>query len=353
VTLFRPLWMQPVGGDPSIDYSGLDDRLLISSLWETEGVVWGLDVTQRAAGANFSVDVASGQCIITGNDVTLQGSYLCFSSATENIAVPTPPASGTRTHHLVAWVKDKLYDGTQTTYEWVLAVLPDVGGGLVAAPPSAISLAWISVSAGQASVTGANITPTAIHALTRPSRARLVASSAARPAVPLEAEEIWRTDLKTKEIYDGSAWWEIPRIGGGGSGWTSYTPTWTVSSGTAPSIGNGTRVGRYQRIGRTVHFVAAIVGGSTTNWGGPGGTYKIGLPVTARTGEPGQMCKVRISGGGDSWDGQGFLGANDSGTLTVNDGTDGSVTSFTSVSLTGGFVAGDAFRVWGTYEAAT
>jgi hypothetical protein len=60
--------------------------------------------------------------------------------------------------------------------------------------------------------------------------------------------------------------------------WTAYTPAWT-STGTAPAIGNGTIVGRWQQIGKTVHYTATVTMGSTTTFGT--GNYFISLPVTA------------------------------------------------------------------------
>ncbi|MFI9344918.1 hypothetical protein ACIG0D_27185 [Streptomyces sp. NPDC052773] len=62
--------------------------------------------------------------------------------------------------------------------------------------------------------------------------------------------------------------------------WTSYTPTWTSS--TAPSLGNGTLVGRYMKIGRTVFVVIHLTTGSTTTYGS--GSYNWSLPVTAASG---------------------------------------------------------------------
>ena len=59
--------------------------------------------------------------------------------------------------------------------------------------------------------------------------------------------------------------------------WTAYTPTWTASVN--PAIGNGTIVGSYRRVGKTVNAVAKITMGSTTTFGT--GTYVISLPVTA------------------------------------------------------------------------
>lgn len=60
--------------------------------------------------------------------------------------------------------------------------------------------------------------------------------------------------------------------------WHTYTPTWTTS-GTSPSLGNGTLTGRYMKIGRTVHVVVEFTAGSTTTFGT--GTWSFTLPLTA------------------------------------------------------------------------
>lgn len=63
--------------------------------------------------------------------------------------------------------------------------------------------------------------------------------------------------------------------------WDSWTPTWT-SSGSAPSIGNGTLSGAYIVVGKTCFFRIKFVGGSGTTWGS--GAYYITLPVTGYSG---------------------------------------------------------------------
>lgn len=59
---------------------------------------------------------------------------------------------------------------------------------------------------------------------------------------------------------------------------TTYTPSWT-SSGTAPSLGNGTLTGRYIQIGNLVIVTINGTMGSTTTYGT--GTYSWSLPVNA------------------------------------------------------------------------
>lgn len=205
------LWMQAGVEDPAISYAAIDDRLVTTSLWATEGVIsGGLKVSQRGAGANFSVDVAAGMAVVSGDDVTGQGTYLIRSDAVENVTIPSPPVSGSRIHRVVAQVRDKLHNSSSwSTYEWTIDVLEDTGSGTPALPASAISLALVTVAAGQVSVTDSNIQDFRPNALSRPGRPRLVADSASRPVRPVEAEGIWRQDLKDAEVYDGSQWWQV------------------------------------------------------------------------------------------------------------------------------------------------
>ena len=61
----------------------------------------------------------------------------------------------------------------------------------------------------------------------------------------------------------------------------SYTPTWS-STGTAPSLGNGTLTGSYQQFGKLVYFRAVLTLGSTSTIGT--GQYNLSLPVEATPG---------------------------------------------------------------------
>lgn len=61
----------------------------------------------------------------------------------------------------------------------------------------------------------------------------------------------------------------------------AFTPTWT-SSGSAPSIGNGTFTGYFSMVGKKVYLRFKFVGGSTTTWGT--GSYFINLPVAGYSG---------------------------------------------------------------------
>ena len=63
--------------------------------------------------------------------------------------------------------------------------------------------------------------------------------------------------------------------------WTAYTPSWT-SSGTLPALGNGTAVGYYNQIGKSVDFRFTLTFGSTSTFGT--GNYYFSLPIQAAAG---------------------------------------------------------------------
>jgi len=158
-------YMQPATGDPSINVPASTFRMAIQALVggssaSKEGVIAPTVnvVTQRGAGANFSVDIAAFQAIIAGEDVTDQGAYLVTNTATFNLATPAAPGSGTRTHRLVAQVRDKKNNAGWTTYDWTPVIVVDSGSGEPAEPASSETLAHIVIAAGQANVSNGNIT---------------------------------------------------------------------------------------------------------------------------------------------------------------------------------------------------
>jgi len=211
VTRKRPWIMQASGGDAALTYSGLDIRSIFDALVVSEGAIGlgSLRVSQRAAGANFSVDVAAGFCVIQGDDVALQGKYLCQADAVENLAIPSPPASGSMIHRVIARVKDKTHNGTWTTYEWTLEVLPDLGlgAGTPALPDTAITLALVTVASGATNVVDGNISNQPVNAFLWPTRPHQVGSDAARPPNPALFERVGRTDkAPIEQVWDGAVW---------------------------------------------------------------------------------------------------------------------------------------------------
>lgn len=254
MTLRDPLWME------GASYAGDEDRILIETLF-SEGVLNnGLAVTQRAAGTNMSVDVAAGACVIVGDDTSGQGSYLCKSTAVENVTIGAAPGGGnTRIDRIVAQVRDGTVLGSGN-HDWVITAVAGTASGTPSAPAlpaSAISLATVSVAAGTVAVTNAMITDV---------------RSAGGVSTSLDEGSVG-----TDELADGS----VTAAKTSGEQWTVFTPSLTTG-GSGFSIGNGTVAGRYMQRGKDVVYSGKITLGSTSGWG-VGAGLGVDLPVTPQT----------------------------------------------------------------------
>jgi hypothetical protein len=153
----EPFVLQATGVDTPVQYSASTLRALLDGLYTPGAFGQSFQVTQRGAGANFSVDVSGGFVGIAGGDIANQGKYLVDGIGVVNVPTPAAPGSGTRIHRIIARVRDKQSSGTYTTYDWTFELLEDTGGGTPATPVSALSLAYVTIASGQASVTTANI----------------------------------------------------------------------------------------------------------------------------------------------------------------------------------------------------
>src|SRR5690349_11782872 len=158
--------MQPAIGDAAIDFSAQELRQYVraqltmaSGIGGEQGVTSAASfkVTQRGAGANMSVDVASGLAYVVGDDISNQGTYEVWSDGTANVTGWTVPGAGTFHHRLVLQVQDKLANGAFSGYVANLVPVLDTGGGLPAEPASAITLATIDIPAGAGSITNSII----------------------------------------------------------------------------------------------------------------------------------------------------------------------------------------------------
>lgn len=112
----------------------------------------GLEVKQRAGGANFTVDITAGSGVVMGTTQADQGAYVIRSTATESLAVPATPASN-RTDSIYAVINDPNAGGPagdDFTFVYV------AGGS--AAPGDAVLLATINRAPGESAITTAMIT---------------------------------------------------------------------------------------------------------------------------------------------------------------------------------------------------
>jgi len=133
--------------------------------------------------------------------------------------------------------------------------------------------------------------------------------------------------------------------------WTAYTPTITADTG-GFSLGNGTVSGRYKQLGKTVHFYAKFVFGSTTSPGG--GHWTFSLPVQAQSSN--FTFSAAILDDGNAWYG-GIGNGNYTGSTTsfavIIPGTNASVTTWAVVGNGGPFIwtSGDNITISGSYES--
>lgn len=156
----KPLYMEAAVADTDIVYGGLDFRRLIGAVYNTPGPVQyeHFRILQRAAGANWSVDIEPGLAIVPG--LTTNEKYLVFLSSTLNIPVTTlntAPAA-TRTHKVFLAVYDKLYAGA--SYNASIFIGEDTGSGAPNPTGSAVGyhqLGTFGISPAQVSVATANI----------------------------------------------------------------------------------------------------------------------------------------------------------------------------------------------------
>lgn len=156
MTLESPLFEQ------NLTYSALQFRALADSLFAAQGVLGDvMQARQRAAGANMSVDVAAGSCVITGTDVSEQGKYLCRSSAVTNVAIATAPGAGnSRIDAIYARVRDSSAIGGAFD-DWIIAAVTGTPASTgtetaPAIPASSLLLCYVHVGPAVSSIVNAN-----------------------------------------------------------------------------------------------------------------------------------------------------------------------------------------------------
>jgi hypothetical protein len=120
----------------------------------------------------------------------------------------------------------------------------------------------------------------------------IVCTSSTRPASPNEGMTIYETNTDLLRSYSGTAWEVVTAPGA----WTAWTPTLvSVGAGTDWALGNGTSVGAYARLGRTLVMRFTITFGSTSTFGTKAlaiGGAPIGLATFASTNPPLGNCRV-------------------------------------------------------------
>lgn len=304
-------------------------------------------VTERGAGANMSVDVATGGAMVGGTESSTQGEYFVFSTATINVAITAADATNARIDIVGIRVRDSEYSGASN--DAVVTVVTGTPAAVPAEPSlpaNFLTLARVDVPAADTAIQNAQITDRRrrIAAL----GGSLVCTSSTRPSVGLwEGQIIYETDTDLLLVYSGTAWEHLVRQGE----WNTYTPS---LGGTSASLGNGTIAGRFQKVGRTVNLQIALTGGSTTNLSSD--TLTLSLPASHPARDPGNFRApigvwVMFDTGVATYNGTTVI---DHETHTANDRLALLYqNNFVSDAnpIAGGFAATDELVVQGSYES--
>lgn len=75
--------------------------------------------------------------------------------------------------------------------------------------------------------------------------------------------------------------------------WTPYTPIWSTDAGVT-TLGNGTLIGKYQRIGNTINFRIQFDWGSGTSQTNPGENWRFSLPATPQSADGAALWPVSL-----------------------------------------------------------
>jgi hypothetical protein len=212
MALETPIWLQ--GGI----YSARRDRSLLDVIF-TEGVIdpgsGALEVAERAAGANDTVDVALGAAIITGDDEADQGKYYVRNTTTVNVPFTPAPGVNQRIDLLVLRVNDPTAGGQAGNDATFVIVEGTVAETAVApaVPDTAVPLAEVLRLSTDTTIIDARITdrrPTSsTQNYTVNSRFEILTTTERDALTPFAGQVIFNSTDDVVQYYDGTAWENI------------------------------------------------------------------------------------------------------------------------------------------------
>lgn len=150
-----------------VNSPAIDVRRFVSILAPSEGVAGTGDmaVTQRGAGANYSVDIAAGRALVQGDSITNQGMYYAYNDGTINLTGFTAAhATLPRIDRVCLRVRDAFHGDAANDLAFVIVTGTATSGatlvnlnGVAAVPASHLLLANILIPAASSTITTANI----------------------------------------------------------------------------------------------------------------------------------------------------------------------------------------------------
>lgn len=244
-----PLWQS------SQCYTAVNDRQHLSSLVCSEGVdrltAGSLLVTAQGS-PNMTVNVAAGNAFIAGEDVAEQGMYHVFSDGIKVVAITAADGVNPRIDRIVATVRDAQYAGANN--DWLIQAITGTPAGSPSAPAeplNSITLALISVPAGDTTISSGQITD---------ARVNYTLCKDALGSTGLLATQVFTAGgTFTKASYPTAKAIRVRAVAGGGGGGGAAT--------TAGSKGGGGGGGSY---GEKLIQLSALATSETVTIGGGG-----------------------------------------------------------------------------------
>ncbi len=236
-----------------------------------------LAVTQTGS-PSMAVLVGSGTAEIPGTESSKQGAYGVLNDADFTISITAAHATLPRIDIIVFKIQDSQYSGGVNTSSLVVVDGTPAGSpSPPTAPANSITLAHVAVAAAASSIVNANITD---KRLFLSLGIFPVTVTGDLPTFGVDGRYRDRLDINTLERDSGAAWQTVadPTVFTSTSSWV---PVWTTS-GTAPTLGNGTLVGDQKIIGKMVYTYIRLTWGSTT--AGGTGTWIFTLPANQTSG---------------------------------------------------------------------
>jgi hypothetical protein len=309
MTVLQPLFQE----NDTSDQAARIFRLLFRDLFEQRSGILkdtAFQVTQRAAGANDSVDIKAGSLLIGNTEGSTQGFYHLINDRDVNRSRPAPPhTSLSRIDTIIARVRDSEFPSGQIGEDLFDDALIDwVTGTPVSSSPvppdldalgyeNYYKLANVSVPAGSPTTptTSANITDlrTTVSSGTHNFAVGVggvsVCTSVNRPASPRHGQLIWEEDTKQLVLNEGTTTPSWVTYG------TSGLVKWKNFSSGFPVSGSGViSWGRYIKLGR---ICFGTVGFQFSNTGTGNLTGSVYCRIPVRAANPGISGLVYVGGG--------------------------------------------------------
>lgn len=281
--------IQPAHYTDGACHTAQGDRQVISSFVCSQGVAIGanggsdLEVVQRGAGANMSVDVGSGNAFVEGTEVGWQGMYHVSNDGTVNVAIAAADPTDDRIDLVVARVYDATYSGTDR--EWAIEVVtgtPSPAPAPPALPDNTLLLATVDVAAGATSITTSDITDE------RHPYGECGTGGGLLDTLIYEVAD--SGSAFTKASYPTMTHLEVEVQGGGGGGGGAFNPISYGSGGGSGGYAKGIITEAALGASETVTVGAGGAGGVNNSDGANGSTSSFGAHISCGGGGFGRIA---------------------------------------------------------------